>query len=47
MLRIGEAVGRRQSSGRHLVKQWLKQVIVLSVNDDDLDGGIGKSLSRP
>ena len=40
-------VSRRQTSGRHLIEQRLKQVIVLSVNDDDLYRGIGKSLSRP
>ena len=43
----GGNVSRRQPSGRHLIEQRLKQVIVLSVNDDDLNGSIRKSFCRP
>ena len=38
----GGNVGGRQSGGGYLIEQWLKQVIIHLVNDDDLHHGIGK-----
>jgi hypothetical protein len=38
-------VGRRQASCRHLVEQWLKEVVVLPVNQGDVHRRLGKPLS--
>jgi hypothetical protein len=47
MLRIGAAMSAGEAGRRHLIEQRLEQVIVLAVDDDDLDRGVGERLGRP
>jgi hypothetical protein len=48
MLRIGAAiVCRGQAGRRHLIEQRLEQVIVLAVDDNDLNRGVGERFGRP
>ena len=39
-------VGRRQRRGRHLIKQRLKQVVIVSIDDRDADGRRGERSRR-
>ena len=35
-------IGGRQGGGRHLIEQWLEQVVVAPVDDGDLDVGVAE-----
>jgi hypothetical protein len=39
-------LARRQNSGRYLVQQWLKSVVVFSIDQDDVDIFVREGFGR-
>src|SRR5262249_47178047 len=42
----GGYISRRQSCGRDLIEQWLKQMIVVAINDGYVERGLRQLLGR-